>query len=48
MINSKHFEKVKYYYDNELWTKYRVAEAVKKNWITPEEFKEITGEDYIE
>ena len=46
MINSKHFEKVKYYYDNELWTKYRVAEAVKKNWITAEEYEIIVNEPY--
>lgn len=40
------FEKVKYYYDNGLWDKSRVADAVKKNWITAEEYKVITGEDY--
>ena len=46
MINSQKFEKVKYYYDNGLWSLYRVGEAVKKGWITAEEYKEITGEDY--
>ena len=42
---SKNFEKVKNYYDNEVWSKERVYNAVNK-WITPEEYKEITGEDY--
>lgn len=47
MINteSKYFQKVKYYYDNELWSIHRVHEAVGK-WITVEEYKEITGEEY--
>lgn len=47
-MHSKNFDKVKYYYDNELWSLYRVHEAVRKNWITVEEYKEITGEDYEE
>ena len=42
---SKTFEKVKKYYDNEMWTKTRVYNAVGK-WITEEEYKKITGEDY--
>lgn len=42
---SKNFEKVKNYYDNEIWNKTRVYNAVGK-WITEEEYKEITGEDY--
>lgn len=46
MDHSKNFNKVKQYYDNRLWGIERVREAVVKNWITPEEFKEITGEDY--
>ena len=40
------FEKVKYYYDNGLWNINRVRNAVVKNWITAEEFEEITGESY--
>lgn len=40
------FEKVKYYYDNGLWSIHRVRDAVVKEWITPEQFKKITGEDY--
>ena len=42
---SKNFEKVKKYYDNRMWNKTRVYNAVGK-WITEEEYKEITGEDY--
>lgn len=43
---SANFEKVKYYYDNGLWNIDRVKKAVAKGWITVEEYKEITGEDY--
>ncbi|MBR3104152.1 MAG: XkdX family protein [Lachnospiraceae bacterium] len=43
---SANFEKVKYYYDNDLWNIDRVKKAVAKGWITEEEYKEITGEDY--
>lgn len=42
------FEKVKYYYDHGLWSIDRVRNAVVKGWITAEQFKEITGEDYEE
>lgn len=42
---SKNFEKVKDYYERGLWSIDRVRAAVGK-WITAEEFKEITGEDY--
>lgn len=43
---SKHYEKVKYYYFSGLWSLKKVRDAVVKGWITEEEFKEITGEDY--
>jgi hypothetical protein len=43
--HSKNFEKVKNYYDMGLWSKSKVYNAVGR-WITPEEYKEITGEDY--
>ena len=43
--HSKNFEKVKAYYDNGIWNKARVHNAVGK-WITKEEYKEITGKDY--
>ena len=45
---SSKFQKVKYYYDNGLWDINRVRNAVVKNWITSEEFEEITGEPYAE
>ena len=45
-MRSKHFEKVKFYYDNGLWDKTRVADAVVKHWITAEEYELITGEPY--
>lgn len=48
MIKSKNFDKVKYYFDNGLWSLYRVTEAVKKGWITIDEFEEITGQPYNE
>lgn len=41
------FEKIKGYYDNKLWTKEMVANAVVKEKITAGEYKEITGENYI-
>ena len=41
------FELVKTYYDKGLWSITRVKNAVVKNWITEEQFKEITGEDYV-
>lgn len=44
--HSPKYEKVKTYYDRGLWKISRVREAVVKGWITEEEFKEITGEDY--
>lgn len=42
---SKNFEKVKGYYEKELWSKNRVYNAVGK-WITEEEYRQITGEEY--
>jgi len=47
MNKSPKFEKVKYYYDNGLWTKEMVNNAVVKNWITEQEYEEIVGEPYI-
>lgn len=40
------YDKVKYYYENGLWTIDMVRNAVVKGWITEEEFEEITGIDY--
>ena len=41
------YDKIKNYYDKELWTKEQVKVAVEKGKITEEEYKEIVGEDYI-
>lgn len=46
MEHSVKFEKVKGYYDNNLWDKTRVANAVVKGWITEAEYEEITGDSY--
>lgn len=43
---SKHFKKVKGYYDSGLWSIERVRNAVLKDWITAKEYKIITGEDF--
>ena len=45
MEHSKNFDKVKNLYDEKLWGKKAVHNAVGR-WITAEEYKEITGEDY--
>ena len=42
----KHFKKVKGYFDSGLWSIERVRNAVVKSWITAEEYKIITGEEY--
>lgn len=47
MEHSKNFEKVKSYFDKGLWGINAVRNAVEKNWITAEEFEEITGEPYL-
>ena len=39
--------KVKEYYERGLWSEQRVRDAVAKNAITAEEFKAITGKDYL-
>lgn len=43
---SSKFNKVKGYYDNGLWNKTMVRNAVVKGWITAEEYQEITSEVY--
>ena len=37
------FEKVRRYYEAGLWSVERVRNAVKKGWITEEEFAKITA-----
>lgn len=41
------FEMVKKNYDRKLWNKEMVKIAVVKGVITSEQYKEITGEDYV-
>lgn len=48
MNHSKMFDKIKYWYDNGMWTLAMVRNAVVKGKITAEEFTEITGEPYNE
>ena len=51
--HSDKYEMVKKYYNTRMpngeraWNEQRVRNAVVKGWITEEEFKEITGEDYL-
>ena len=40
------FETIKRNYDRKLWSASMVKTAVRKGVITPEEYKEITGEKY--
>ncbi len=41
------FEKIKRYYETGVWSEQRVREAVAKGFITPEQFKEITGKGLL-
>jgi len=40
------FKKIKKWYEQGLWTKQMVAQAVEKGVITAEQYTEITGESY--
>ena len=40
------FEKIKKWYDEGLWTKAMVRNAVRKGKITAEQYEEIVGEPY--
>lgn len=50
--HSENYEKVKKFYDKNLWSKEKVRNAVKNPesnpWITKEEYEEITREPYEE
>ena len=46
MDHSKNYEKVKRWHDMKMWNETRVRSAVVMEWITQDEFKEITGKDY--
>jgi len=41
------FETIKRNFDRKLWSAAMVRTAVKKGVITPEQYKEITGEKYV-
>lgn len=41
------FEKIKRYYDKGMYTNDGVKVFVKGNKITEEQYKEITGEEYL-
>lgn len=45
---SKHYAIIKEYYDENLWSKAWVWDAVQKAWLTQEEYTSITGEAYPE
>ena len=40
------FDIVKKYYDRGYYSKEKVAEFVRKGKLTPEQYKEITGDEY--
>lgn len=40
------FEKIKMYYDREIWNRMMVANAVRKGKISPQEYALITGKMY--
>ena len=44
--HSAKFELVKEHYLYDGWTKKAVRNAVLRNWITADEYEEITGEPY--
>lgn len=44
--HSAKFGLVKGYFESGLWRKKAVRNAVIKEWITAEEYEEITGEAY--
>ena len=44
--HSAKFDDVKQHYDLRLWRKSTVKLAVKKKWITADEYAEIVGEPY--
>lgn len=41
------YKRIKYYFQNKLWTVEMVKMAVRKGIITKEQFEEITKEKYI-
>jgi len=47
-MHSRYYNTVKKMYDSGLWKINRVRDAVVQEWITAEEFEEITGIPYEE
>ncbi|MDK9870502.1 MAG: XkdX family protein [Staphylococcus equorum] len=41
------FTTLKRLYNLKLFDKQKIFESVKANWITPEQYKEITGEEFL-
>lgn len=41
------YEQIKKNFDKKLWNAKMVAVAVKKGVITAEQYKQITGKDYV-
>lgn len=46
MSHSENYLKVKNWYDMGMWNDARVRNAVEIGFITSEEYKEITGNEY--
>lgn len=44
---SKYYEKIRSYYDSGLWDKKRIQNAVIKEWITKDEYYDITNELFV-
>ena len=45
---SKMYDKIKSYYDSDLWSEVRVRNMVIKGVITEEEYASIVGKEYEE
>lgn len=45
-MKSPMFYSINEWYKKGLWTKEQVHQATAKGWLTPDEYKEITGEAY--
>lgn len=41
------YNRIKYYFDNKLWTVEMVKISVRKGIITKEQFKQITKQEYV-
>ena len=40
------YERIKYYFEADLWNKQMVKMAVRKGVITKDQYEKITGEDH--